>query len=58
MRTTTRPLPVDPTRAFEPTADPGLLWLTGQYDDALRTLRVAVLGRQGLLVLVGEAGTG
>jgi type II secretory pathway predicted ATPase ExeA len=58
MRTTARPLPVDPVRAFQPTADPAVLWLTGQYDDALRTLRVAVMGRQGLLVLVGEAGTG
>lgn len=58
MRTTERPLPVDATRAFQPTADPASLWLTGQYDDALRMLRAAVLGRQGLLVLVGESGTG
>ena len=58
MRTSARPLPVDPVRAFQPTADPAVLWLAGQYDDALRTLRVAVMGRQGLLVLVGEAGTG
>jgi type II secretory pathway predicted ATPase ExeA len=49
---------VDPARAFQPTADPASLWLTGQYDDALRMLRSAVLGRQGLLALVGESGTG
>jgi type II secretory pathway predicted ATPase ExeA len=58
MRTTARLLPADAVRAFQPTADRGSLWLTGQYDDALRTLRTAVLGRQGLLVLVGEGGTG
>ena len=52
------PLPLDPARAFQPTADPASLWLTGQYDDALRALRSAVLGRQGLLALVGESGTG
>jgi type II secretory pathway predicted ATPase ExeA len=55
---TTPPFPVDPTRAFQPTADPASFWLTGQYDDALRMLRSAALGRQGLLVLVGETGTG
>jgi general secretion pathway protein A len=58
MSATPSPLPLDPTRAFQPTADPASLWLTGQYDDALRMLRSAVLGRQGLLVLVGESGTG
>lgn len=58
MRTKVSPLPLDPTRAFQPTADPASLWLTGQYDDALRMLRSAVLGRQGLLALVGESGTG
>jgi type II secretory pathway predicted ATPase ExeA len=49
---------VDTACAFQPTTDRASLWLTGQYDDALRTLRAAVLGRQGLLVLVGEGGTG
>jgi general secretion pathway protein A len=58
MRTSARPLAADATRAFQPTADRASLWLTGQYDDALRMLRAAVLGRQGLLVLVGEGGTG
>ena len=58
MKTSARLLPADAIRAFRPTVDRGSLWLTGQYDDALRTLRSAVLGRQGLLVLVGEGGTG
>jgi general secretion pathway protein A len=58
MRTTARLLPGDATRAFQPTANPASLWLTGQYDDALRMLRAAVVGRQGLLALVGESGTG
>jgi general secretion pathway protein A len=58
MKTPTRQVPVDPTRAFQPSADPGSLWLVGQYDDALRMLRGAVLGRQGLQVLIGEPGTG
>ena len=58
MKTTPPALPPDPTRAFQPTADPASLWLTGQYDDALRMLRSAVTGRQGLLALVGESGTG
>lgn len=58
MRTSTRLLPADAARAFQPTADRASLWLTGQYDDALRVLRGAALGRQGLLVLVGEGGTG
>jgi general secretion pathway protein A len=58
MKSSTRPVPIDPTRAFQPSADRGSLWLVGQYDDALRMLRSAVLGRQGLHVLVGEPGTG
>ena len=58
MRTSTRLLPADAARAFQPTADRASLWLTGQYDDALRVLRGAALGRQGLLALVGEGGTG
>ena len=58
MRTSTRLLPADAARAFQPTADRASLWLTGQYDDALRVLRGAALGRQGLMVLVGEGGTG
>jgi type II secretory pathway predicted ATPase ExeA len=58
MKSPTRPIPIDPTRAFQPSADRGALWLVGQYDDALRMLRSAVLGRQGLHVLVGEPGTG
>jgi type II secretory pathway predicted ATPase ExeA len=58
MKTTPPALPPDPTRAFQPTADPASLWLTGQYDDALRMLGSAVTGRQGLLALVGESGTG
>jgi type II secretory pathway predicted ATPase ExeA len=58
MKTTPPALPPDPTRAFQPTADPASLWLTGQYDDTLRVLRSAVTGRQGLLALVGESGTG
>jgi type II secretory pathway predicted ATPase ExeA len=58
MKTSVRLQPADTARAFQPTTDRASLWLTGQYDDALRTLRAAVLGRQGLLVLVGEGGTG
>ena len=58
MKTSPRQAPVDATRAFQPSADRGSLWLVGQYDDALRMLRSAVLGRQGLHVLVGEPGTG
>jgi type II secretory pathway predicted ATPase ExeA len=58
MKATARLLPADAARAFQPTADRAALWLTGQYDDALRMLRGAVLGRQGLLLLVGESGTG
>jgi type II secretory pathway predicted ATPase ExeA len=58
MATTTRHPPGEAARAFRPTADPGALWLVGQYEDALETLRTAVLGRQGLLLLVGEPGTG
>jgi general secretion pathway protein A len=45
-------------RAFQPTADRSSLWLVGQYDDALRMLRAQILNRQGLLLLVGEPGTG
>lgn len=58
MTTTARLLPADAARAFQPTADRASPWLAGPYDDALRTLRASVLGRQGLLLLVGEAGTG
>jgi type II secretory pathway predicted ATPase ExeA len=58
MRTTAQRVPAEATRAFQPTADRSSLWLVGQYDDALRMLRAAVLGRQGLLLLVGEPGTG
>jgi type II secretory pathway predicted ATPase ExeA len=58
MTTTARLLPADAARAFQPTADRASLWLAGPYDDALRTLRASVLGRQGLLLLVGDAGTG
>jgi len=58
MRTTVQRVPAEATRAFQPTADRSSLWLVGQYDDALRMLRAAVLGRQGLLLLVGEPGTG
>jgi type II secretory pathway predicted ATPase ExeA len=58
MRTTPQGVPPEATRAFQPTADRSSLWLVGQYDDALRILRAAVLGRQGLLLLVGEPGTG
>jgi type II secretory pathway predicted ATPase ExeA len=58
MRTPARRVPAEATRAFQPTADRSSLWLVGQYDDALRMLRAAVLGRQGLLLLVGEPGTG
>ena len=58
MKNPTRPIPVDATRAFQPSADRGSLWLVGQYDDALRMLRGGVQGRQGLHVLVGEPGTG
>ena len=58
MRSVTRRPPPFPARAFQPSADRGSLWLVGQYDDALRMLRSAVLGRQGLLALVGEPGTG
>jgi type II secretory pathway predicted ATPase ExeA len=56
--TTTHGVPPEATLAFPPTADRSPLWLVGQYDDALRMLRTAVLGRQGLLLLVGEPGTG
>jgi general secretion pathway protein A len=58
MSMTARPVPAEATRAFQPTADRSSLWLVGQYDDALRILRAAVLGRQGLLLLAGEPGTG
>jgi len=58
MKSPTRQVPVDATRAFQPSADRGSLWLVGQYDDALRMLRGGVVGRQGLHVLVGEPGTG
>jgi type II secretory pathway predicted ATPase ExeA len=49
---------VEARRAFQPTADRSSLWLVGQYDDALRMLRAQILNRQGLLLLVGEPGTG
>jgi type II secretory pathway predicted ATPase ExeA len=58
MKTTAQRVPAEASRAFQPTADRSSLWLVGQYDDALRMLRAAVLGRQGLLLLVGEPGTG
>jgi type II secretory pathway predicted ATPase ExeA len=58
MRTTPQGVPSEATRAFQPTADWSSLWLVGQYDDALRMLRAAMLGRQGLLLLVGETGIG
>jgi len=58
MKTVARRTPPFPARAFQPSADRGSLWLAGQYDDALRMLRSAVLGRQGFLALVGEPGTG
>jgi general secretion pathway protein A len=58
MKSVARRSPPFPARAFQPSADRGSLWLAGQYDDALRMLRSAVLGRQGLLALVGEPGTG
>jgi type II secretory pathway predicted ATPase ExeA len=56
-RTMRRPA-VEARRAFQPTADRSSLWLVGQYDDALRMLRAQILNRQGLLLLVGEPGTG
>jgi general secretion pathway protein A len=58
MMTTTQGVPPEAALAFQPTAERSSLWLVGQYEDALRTLRTAVLGRQGLLLLVGEPGTG
>ncbi len=56
-RTMRRPA-AEARRAFQPTADRSSLWLVGQYDDALRMLRAQILNRQGLLLLVGEPGTG
>jgi type II secretory pathway predicted ATPase ExeA len=56
--TTTQGVPPEAALAFQPAADRNSLWLVGQYDAALRTLRAAVLGRQGLLLLVGDPGTG
>jgi general secretion pathway protein A len=58
MRTISQGVPPAATFAFQPAADRSSLWLVGQYEDALRMLRTAVLGRQGLLLLVGEPGTG
>ena len=58
MSSTSRPLIAEAPRAFLPTADRGALWLSGQYDDAARMLRAAVLAGRGLLALVGESGIG
>src|SRR5262245_1095746 len=58
MSTGARRLPAEATRAFQQTADRSSLWPVGQYDGALRLLRDPVLRRQGLLLLVGEPGTG
>ena len=40
------------------TADPAMLYLTAQHQEALAGLMYAVLDAKGLVVLTGEAGTG
>jgi len=44
--------------AFQPTTDPGQLWLSGQYATILTRLRAAVEHERGLLLLLGDVGTG
>ena len=44
--------------AFQPTTDPGQLWRSGQYATILTRLRAAVEHERGLLLLLGDVGTG
>jgi general secretion pathway protein A len=45
-------------RPFQPGTDPRVIWLGGQYGEALDSLRATALGGGGALVLTGEVGTG
>jgi type II secretory pathway predicted ATPase ExeA len=46
------------SKAFQPTTDPKVLWRSGQYAQALSRLRTAIASEHGLLLLLGEVGTG
>lgn len=45
-------------RPFELTPNPRFLYLTGRHREALSNLHYGILGRKGITLLVGEAGTG
>ncbi len=45
-------------RPFELTPNPRFLLLTGKHREALSNLHFGLMGRRGLTLLVGEAGTG
>ena len=45
-------------RAFQPTTDPRQLWRSGQYAEVLTRLRAAIEHDGGLLLLLGDVGTG
>jgi|SRR5215471_13012424 len=45
-------------RPFELTPNPRFLFLTPQHREALRTLEYGLFSRTGMVVLIGEAGTG
>jgi general secretion pathway protein A len=59
----TMPLPAPDSAApsapaFQPTTDPKRFWLSGQYAQALARLRAAIEREHGLLLLLGDVGTG
>ena len=45
-------------RPFELTPNPKYLYLTGRHREALSNLQYGIVGRKGITVLLGEAGTG
>lgn len=45
-------------RPFQPGTDPRIVWLGGQYGEALDALRASVLAGAGALVLTGDVGSG
>ncbi len=45
-------------RPFELTTNPHFLYLSSRHEEALSTLKYGISERNGITVLVGEAGTG
>jgi general secretion pathway protein A len=45
-------------RPFDLTPNPRFLFLTGKHREALSSIEYGILGRKGIALLIGEAGTG